>query len=187
MPEADTGTMSTWSNIQAIGGQLFEGDFWTRMVRDPLGGVQADPWFAVKSGVAAGGAVLAGGLALKAGIVAGIGKALSAVGGVLGGVLKAPAAVKTAAGPVSWIVRHPIISYLAVTNAELPTEIVKAVAVVAARPAAPAPVAPVVRPPPLLPAPLPPSAPVVPAAARAPSAARARPAPGDPWAAMFAW
>ncbi len=116
-------------------------DFWRRMFTDPLAAPLAMPGEALRAGAIAGGAVLATGLALKAGVVGGVVKA----GRAAVSLVKAPFALARAAAPLApWAVRHPILKYGAVANIELPLEIVRAFGGWVARPepGAPAPVAP---------------------------------------------
>ena len=97
-----------------IGGQLFTRDFWGRILTDPLAAVRQHPELAAKSALVAGATVATGGLLLKAApLVLGAGRALLT-------------GAKVAATPVSFAVRHPVASFLLVTQADLPTEIVRA-------------------------------------------------------------
>jgi len=103
-------------DIYDYGKQLFTTDFWGRIFTRPLEAVRKYPGVAAKSALVAGATVATGGLALKAApIVAGLFKGLFAAG----------KAVAPAAG---FAVKHPILSYVIASNAELPTEIVRAFA-----------------------------------------------------------
>lgn len=97
-----------------IGGQLFTRDFWSRVLTRPLEAVRQHPKLALTSGLIAGAAVATGGLALKAAPVV-----LGAGGALFTGA-------KAVAAPAAFAVRHPLLTYLAVSQADLPTEIVRA-------------------------------------------------------------
>lgn len=98
--------------------QVWTADFWTRLTTRPWEAVIQHPALAAKSALVAGAVAATGGLALKAAPV------------VVG-------AVKALAAPVSFAARHPILTYLAISQADLPTEIVRAFGARAAAPAAP--------------------------------------------------
>lgn len=109
-------------------------DFWRRMFTDPLAAPLAMPREALKAGAIAGGATLAAGLALKAGVVGGASRLVRGAWSLV----RAPFVLAKAAAPVApWVVRHPILTYGAVSNIELPIEIVRAFGGWAARPQVP--------------------------------------------------
>ena len=146
-------------------GQVFSADFWTRLVTRPWEAVIQHPGVALGSGAVAGAIVATGGLALKAApVVAGVAKTLLGVG-------------KAVAAPASFAVRHPILTFAAVTQANLPTEIVRAFA---ARPAAPPTPAPI-QAPQAVPAP-PSTRQTIVQPARGPFIQQ-----GQDWQAMFGW
>lgn len=95
--------------------QLVTADFWHRIVTRPFEAVRQMPDVAIKSGLVAGAAVATGGLALKAAPV------------VFG-------AAKAAAAPATFVARHPVLSYLLVTQSDLPTEVVRTVGQIYAAP-----------------------------------------------------
>ena len=99
-----------------LGKQLFTTDFWGRIFTRPLEAVRKFPGVAAKSALVAGATVATGGLALKVAPI---------VGGLFKGLFAAGKAVAPAAG---FAVKHPILSYVIASNAELPTEIVRAFA-----------------------------------------------------------
>lgn len=146
-------------------GQVFSTDFWTRLLTRPWEAVIQHPGVALASGVIAGATVATGGLILKAAPV---------VAGVAGTVFGAGRAVAPAA---SFAVRHPLLTFAAVTQANLPTEIVRAFG---ARPAVQPGAAPRQAP---LPVPAPPSTGLT----IAPTARGPFIQQGQEWQAMFGW
>lgn len=159
-------------------GELFRPRFWSQIATDPLEAVKRDPALALKSGAYAGAAVATGGLALKAGLVGGavrgaatLGRAALGVAGLAALPFRAAAAAAPALG---FAARHPILTYVLLSNAELPSEIARAFQVRGTAGGA----LPVVGP-----------AGVVPSIAPAPSRARPRlpiPSRHDAWTRLFA-
>lgn len=125
-------------------GELFRPDFWKRIATDPLAAVRRDPELALKSGLYAGAAVATGGLALKAGVVGGALRGAAALGrGALGvaGLAALPFRAAAAAAPaLSFAARHPILTYVLLANAELPSRIAGAFQVQVAVGGVPSPV-----------------------------------------------
>lgn len=114
----DTGTW--WSAIASTAAQVFSPTFWRGMLT-PWRAVARDPGLALKAAGIAGGAVLAAGL----------------------GIIAAPAALgagaavaKPAVSVGGFALRHPILSWIAIANAELPTEVVRGLAAYAMEEAA---------------------------------------------------
>jgi len=94
--------------------QVFTMDFWGRMLTNPFAAVVQHPRLALESGLVAGATTAAiGGAIMAAPVVASAAATALGVG-------------KVAAAPVLFAAKHPILSYLIATNADLPTEIVRA-------------------------------------------------------------
>lgn len=104
-------------------GQVLTTDFWTRLLTRPWEAVIQHPRLALEAGVVAGAATAAvAGAIVAAPVVA------TGISGLFG-------AAKVAAPIVGFAARHPILTYAALANIELPTEIVRAFGARAAPPA----------------------------------------------------
>lgn len=142
--------MGVLEDIWATGKQVGTADFWRRIVSEPLAAPLADPVLAAKSAAVGAAATLAvaGGIL----VVPVVAKGVAALFG----------ATKVAAPVVGFAARHPIVTFLAVMNPDLPTEVVRTVGAFADRPVVVAPQAPAVPAPiPVAPSPAPAPLPVV--------------------------
>lgn len=108
--------MPDLGEIWDVGKQLFTADFWGRIFTRPLEAVRQMPEVAAKSALYAGAATAAIGTGIKV-----VPVAIRALGALFG-------AARVATPAVSFAVRHPIATYVAVQNADLPTQIVQAFA-----------------------------------------------------------
>jgi hypothetical protein len=103
--------------------ELFRPTFWRQIVTRPLAAVRADPELAAKSAVIAGGAALA----IGTGLVGGAVRAAATVGRAAVGLAAIPFRAAAVAAPaLGFAARHPILTYIAIVNAELPTQIASA-------------------------------------------------------------
>lgn len=108
-------------------GELFRPRFWRQIVTDPFAAVRQDPALAARAGLYAGGGALAAGVAVQTGAVGGAVRAAGAVARGAVGLVAAPFRAAAAAAPaLSFAARHPVLTYLAVVNAELPLRIASA-------------------------------------------------------------
>lgn len=105
-------------------GELFRPRFWRTIATDPLAAVRRDPGLAAKAAAGAGGAALVTGLAVQTGLVgAGLRAAGTLARGAVG-LAAAPFRVAAAAAPaLGFAARHPILTYVLLANAELPSQI----------------------------------------------------------------
>lgn len=165
MPNLDTGT-STGAVLATVS-QLGSRDFWRRLVTDPFAAVRLEPELAVKSGVVAGATVLATGVAIKTGAVAAVRSLFSGLFGAARGTVTAGRAAAPLAG---FVARHPLLTYVTVANANLPTETVRALGAFGAQGGQPGVTTPQIQ---------------VPGVSAPP--ARIQAVPGQPFSGMFSW